>query len=421
MLLARRSGTLVRSLHAGTDDAHLKRETNRLLRELLSIFTEDEQLSLRRVSGALTNRVFVCSSPGNAHVLLRLYGHGTNVFFSREQEIRTFRALSDLGFGPKLLGEFPDGRFEEYIDSDTLHAAELRDPATSRAIAAQIARLHNAYPVVADGSSRPTSELWTRMADWTAKAHEAVARARLPADWNAAALVVEVAREQRVLQAAIDAHALPVVFCHNDVRGGGPAPQASARRVRRSIPRAALGRSLADAFGLGARRLGPWSQIQHGNVLRRKGSGELTLIDYEYAGLNYRGFDLGNHFCEWVRGRRLAGRGAPMRATILTGVRGRGPVRGRARYLDPRRADGRLRGRASPQVLPRPVPVASAAGCLLRGVPRRRGSDVPVGRPPRTASACRGPGRRGQRVCARVPPALVAVGLDPGRQLQYRL
>lgn len=26
----------------------------------------------------------------------------------------------------------------------------------------------------------------------------------------------------------------------------------------------------------------------------------LSLIDYEYAGFSPRGFDLGNHFCEWM-------------------------------------------------------------------------------------------------------------------------
>lgn len=28
--------------------------------------------------------------------------------------------------------------------------------------------------------------------------------------------------------------------------------------------------------------------------------GGLSLIDYEYAGYNPRGFDVGNHFCEWM-------------------------------------------------------------------------------------------------------------------------
>ncbi|CAN0580153.1 unnamed protein product, partial [Ectocarpus sp. 12 AP-2014] len=26
----------------------------------------------------------------------------------------------------------------------------------------------------------------------------------------------------------------------------------------------------------------------------------VSLIDYEYAGYNPRGFDVGNHFCEWM-------------------------------------------------------------------------------------------------------------------------
>ena len=77
-----------------------------------------------------------------------------------------------------------------------------------------------------------------------------------PSDWNAAAMVEEVAREQARLQTVLADYDLPVVFCHND--------------------------------------------LQHGNILRRRGSGELMLIDYEYASANYRGFDIGNHFCEWT-------------------------------------------------------------------------------------------------------------------------
>uniref|UniRef100_A0A8C5JQ82 ethanolamine kinase n=1 Tax=Junco hyemalis TaxID=40217 RepID=A0A8C5JQ82_JUNHY len=41
-----------------------------------------------------------------------------------------------------------------------------------------------------------------------------------------------------------------------------------------------------------------------GNILllagREASSERLMLIDFEYSSYNYRGFDLGNHFCEWV-------------------------------------------------------------------------------------------------------------------------
>ncbi|KAF0553050.1 putative choline kinase 2 [Gigaspora margarita] len=41
--------------------------------------------------------------------------------------------------------------------------------------------------------------------------------------------------------------------------------------------------------------------LQPGNILRlTDGSDELVAVDFEYAGYNYRGFDIGNFFCEFM-------------------------------------------------------------------------------------------------------------------------
>ncbi|KAG7454040.1 hypothetical protein JOB18_019270 [Solea senegalensis] len=37
-----------------------------------------------------------------------------------------------------------------------------------------------------------------------------------------------------------------------------------------------------------------------GNILLLKNQNKLMLIDFEYSSYNYRGFDVGNHFCEWM-------------------------------------------------------------------------------------------------------------------------
>uniref|UniRef100_A0A8B9C967 Ethanolamine kinase n=1 Tax=Anser brachyrhynchus TaxID=132585 RepID=A0A8B9C967_9AVES len=68
-------------------------------------------------------------------------------------------------------------------------------------------------------------------------------------------------QEMRSLRELLEATPSPVVFCHNDV--------------------------------------------QEGNILLLAGheaspSDKLMLIDFEYSSYNYRGFDIGNHFCEWV-------------------------------------------------------------------------------------------------------------------------
>ncbi|XP_023841481.1 choline/ethanolamine kinase isoform X2 [Salvelinus sp. IW2-2015] len=46
------------------------------------------------------------------------------------------------------------------------------------------------------------------------------------------------------------------------------------------------------------------NDVQEGNILMledrdRISTGKLMLIDFEYSSYNYRGFDFGNHFCEW--------------------------------------------------------------------------------------------------------------------------
>ena len=47
------------------------------------------------------------------------------------------------------------------------------------------------------------------------------------------------------------------------------------------------------------------NDLQEGNILieRRPQDGaisRLTFIDFEYCSYNYRGFDLANHFVEWI-------------------------------------------------------------------------------------------------------------------------
>ncbi|XP_016147914.1 choline/ethanolamine kinase-like [Sinocyclocheilus grahami] len=46
------------------------------------------------------------------------------------------------------------------------------------------------------------------------------------------------------------------------------------------------------------------NDVQEGNILmldgRENSSDKLMLIDFEYSSYNYRGFDFGNHFCEWI-------------------------------------------------------------------------------------------------------------------------
>lgn len=72
------------------------------------------------LKGAMTNEVFQINWPTKngsdlRKVLVRLYGEGVEVFFDREEEVRTFECMSKHGQGPRLLGRFTSGRVEEFI------------------------------------------------------------------------------------------------------------------------------------------------------------------------------------------------------------------------------------------------------------------------------------------------------------------
>lgn len=88
--------------------------------EFGDVMEDLETLKITPLKGAMTNKVYKISWPTkNYHllrqVLVRLYGEGVEVFFNRDDEIRTFESLSNYGQGPRLLGKFKAGRVEEFI------------------------------------------------------------------------------------------------------------------------------------------------------------------------------------------------------------------------------------------------------------------------------------------------------------------
>lgn len=80
-----------------------------------------ERLEVVPLKGAMTNEVYQINWPTlngedvHRKVLVRIYGDGVDLFFNRDDEIKTFECMSHHGYGPKLLGRFSDGRLEEFI------------------------------------------------------------------------------------------------------------------------------------------------------------------------------------------------------------------------------------------------------------------------------------------------------------------
>ncbi|XP_043296479.1 choline/ethanolamine kinase isoform X3 [Cervus elaphus] len=219
-----------------------------------------EELRVDPVSGGLSNLLFRCSLPDHLpsvgeeprEVLLRLYGAILQGVDSLVLESVMFAILAERSLGPQLYGVFPEGRLEQYIPSRPLKTHELRDPLLSAAIATKMAKFH--------GMEMP----FTKEPHWLFGTMDRYLKQiqDLPPTGLPQMNLLEMYSlkdEMGNLRKLLDTTPSPVVFCHND--------------------------------------------IQEGNILllsEPKSTDSLMLVDFEYSSYNYRGFDIGNHFCEWV-------------------------------------------------------------------------------------------------------------------------
>ncbi|XP_049578704.1 choline/ethanolamine kinase isoform X2 [Syngnathus scovelli] len=223
----------------------------------------DFQISI--VSGGLSNLLYLCSLPDHVpsveeeprQVLLRIYGAILQGVDSLVLESVMFAILAERTLGPKLYGIFPQGRLEQYFPNTRMRTDQLSNADISAEIATKMARFHK---MVMPFNKEPT---W--LFETINKYMDQVLTLTFTRDTHVKKykklMKLNLEMELKNLRKLLAETPSPVVFCHNDV--------------------------------------------QEGNVLiLHKGdqtsTDRLMLIDFEYSSYNYRGFDFGNHFCEWM-------------------------------------------------------------------------------------------------------------------------
>ncbi|KAG5525345.1 hypothetical protein RHGRI_031875 [Rhododendron griersonianum] len=212
---------------------------------------DTNMIKVVHLNGAMTNEVYRISWPTKTDndtttrtVLVRIYGEGLELFFNREEEIRTFECISKHGQGPRLLGRFPEGRVEEFIYAKTLSAGDLRDVEVSALVAAKLREFHNL-----DMPGPKNVVLWNRMRHWLNEA-KSLCSFEIAEEFRLDTLEEEIL----LLEKELSRDDQEVAFCHND--------------------------------------------LQYGNIMMNEETRSITLIDYEYSSYNPVAYDLANHFCE---------------------------------------------------------------------------------------------------------------------------
>ncbi|KAG1470693.1 hypothetical protein G6F56_002531 [Rhizopus delemar] len=218
------------------------------------------EFKLDRVSGAMTNAVYFVTV-GSQRMLLRVYGVGCEQILDRDKELAWLSRLCQLNIGPGLLATFENGRIEEYLDSTTLTRHDMRDPATSRQIASRLRQLHSIVDTFPPADNEPL-EVWQYIDKWFKSLESEVLTTLIKKNpqWaneiEQSLDLIQLGKDIEACKSILSVSSTITVFAHNDT--------------------------------------------QYGNILRINETGELVVIDFEYAGYNPRGYDLANHFCEWM-------------------------------------------------------------------------------------------------------------------------
>ncbi|WPH03502.1 choline kinase [Acrodontium crateriforme] len=268
-------------------------------------------ITVQRLSGALTNAVYVVSPPSklppreksegeNAtpvprrpppKLLLRIYGPQVDHLIDREAELAILRRLGRKKIGPRMLGTFANGRFEEYFHAKPLTPEELRNPDTSRQIAKRMRELHEGVDLL-EKERDDGAFVWRNWDKWVFRVQQVVS-------WLDSQVVDLPAGFKPVGK---DAWKRRGHIC------GVPWKQ-----FRETVEnyRAWLDAQYGGTEHVREQLVFAHNDTQYGNILRMMPTGEsplllpanthkqLVVIDFEYSSANVRGLEFANHFTEW--------------------------------------------------------------------------------------------------------------------------
>ncbi|POS73611.1 ethanolamine kinase [Diaporthe helianthi] len=272
--------------------------------------SDDSNIELVRFTDGITNTLLkaINKRPGlstdevdREAILLRAYGHGTDLIIDRARETQNHELLSRHGLAPELLARFNNGMMYRFIKGSVTHPEDLRRPEIYLAVARRLAQWHATVPCLS-GKTHISDKMDVHCVDRLDGA--ASKHATLQEAIDAAAPGKQAPNVWTVMQKWI--FALPT--------------KTAAQRERQKLLQVELSKLVAELShrpGLGKDGLVfAHCDLLSGNVIvlpkggnqtsgiinngTANATGEtVTFIDYEYAVPSPAAFDLCNHFAEW--------------------------------------------------------------------------------------------------------------------------
>ncbi|KAI3405065.2 hypothetical protein KGF56_002150 [Candida oxycetoniae] len=264
-----------------------------------------QHLAITRISGALTNSIYKIEyndDESDVHLpalLLRVYGKNVDELIDRDSELQILIKLSQKRIGPRLLGIFTNGRFEQFLDGFvTLNKEQIRNEVISQMIGRRMKDLHYKIELnMDDFQSAPTCwrliEKWLKILEFEYMPQYEAAGIN-PKDvffFNFQEFKKLVFKYKHWLFSKYDEakeeFASNYKFCHNDTQYGNLLLRESFKPEHIII---------GDNPNFSASN---FNDVAIRSTSNKKDS-DLVVIDFEYSGPNFPAFDIVNHFSEWM-------------------------------------------------------------------------------------------------------------------------
>ncbi|XP_014212570.1 ethanolamine kinase 1 [Copidosoma floridanum] len=225
--------------------------------KLLRPMWPSDQLLHKIFTNGISNKLvgIWCGDKYNEMVLVRVYGHKTDLLIDRKQEIRNIRALHKAGHTHSIYATFDNGLAYEFIEGDTLTVDTVRKPEIYKLVAQRMAEMHLLQSSTDQNQSEPI--IWRK----TEKFMQLMPKSfDDPEKRKKFEKLIKphssLLHEYQTLKENLSRMDSPVVFCHND--------------------------------------------LLLTNILYNQKENKVTFIDFEYAAYNNQAFDIANHFAEFA-------------------------------------------------------------------------------------------------------------------------
>jgi len=203
----------------------------------------DEEMShakLKKMSGGITNTVFMLDSPSKK-AIIRVFGRNTEKIINREEEQRNIEKVKLID----IYATLTNGIICSYQEGRTIDVPMMADPLISHKVAQVIAKMHK----VTFYELGHVNCIFDRIQNFIDKIDPEYIHKGEKLDIDSLQHKLDTLKEKLEVEMSTS----PIVLCHNDLLSG--------------------------------------------NILWN--GSEIGLVDYEYSGYTWPEFDIANHFVEW--------------------------------------------------------------------------------------------------------------------------